>query len=308
MTKTALVTGASGFVGHHLCNRLHADGWNIIAVGTKEEHMPLCNTFLECSLHSIPWESIPNIDTCFHQAANNDTTDLDIEKMMQSNLHDSSELFHKLHQEKKCYQFVYASSCSIYGNAEAPYVEQKTKPDPLNPYALSKFLFEQFANKFAQENNVQVIGLRYSNVYGQGENHKGKRASMITQLLNKMLQGISPTIFKYGEQLRDWVYIEDVIEANVLSSRIKKTGVYNVGSGETLSFNQIVQLINEELGISLPTNFVDCPFPQNYQSHTLCDLTLSRNILNYKPKMSAEMSVRNYIKEIKKATACAMAL
>lgn len=307
MKKTAFVTGASGFVGHQLCNRLQKDNWDVIALGTKQENMPLCSNFLECDLNDIPWKLIPNIDVCFHQAANNDTTQLDIESMMRPNLHESSDLFYRLHQEKKCSQFVYASSCSIYGNAEVPYVEEKTKPDPLNPYALSKLLFEQFANKFAQENNVQVIGLRYSNVYGQGENHKGKRASMITQLLNKMLRGISPTIFKYGEQLRDWVYIEDVVEANMLSSTIKESGVFNIGSGETLSFNKIIQLINEELDIYLPTNFIDCPFQQNYQSHTLCDLSLSQSILNYQPKMSAELSVRNYIRQIKKATACTVA-
>lgn len=170
----------------------------------------------------------------------------------------------------------------------------------MNPYALSKYLFEKFANKFAIDFNVEVIGLRYSNVYGEGENHKGKRASMITQLLNKMINKIPPTIFKYGEQQRDWVYIQDVIEANMLASEAKCSGVFNVGSGETLTFNRIISIINDELNSNLEIEYIDCPYLGHYQDNTLCDLALSKEKLNYEPQKQTEVSLRSYIQKIKK--------
>lgn len=299
MLKTALVTGATGFIGSALCNKLYKENWNIIAIGSKNENNPLCHKLLELNLFS--WDLVPNIDVCFHQAANNDTTDLCVENMIQSNLIDPSNLFCYLAKEKKCKQFVYASSCSIYGNKPVPYIEQKTKPNPLNPYALSKLLFEQFAEDFAEKYSVNIVGLRYSNVYGPGEYHKGKRSSMIHQLLQKMKKNEMPEIFKFGEQLRDWVYIEDVVTANILASQYEKSGVFNIGSGETMSFNEVVSTLNVELNLNLKPEYIDCPFAEAYQTHTLLDLTRSNKELNYSCAYNPAKGIKKFVKETKKA-------
>jgi ADP-L-glycero-D-manno-heptose 6-epimerase len=301
MSKTALITGATGFVGSALCNTLYADNWNVIAIGSKNENNPLRHKFIELNLDGISWDLIPNIDVCFHQAANNDTTDLDVENMIRSNLTAPSNLFCYLAKEKKCKQFVYASSCSIYGNKPVPYIEQLTEPNPLNPYAYSKLLFEKFAEKFAIEYNVNLVGLRYSNVYGPGEHHKGKRSSMIYQLLHKMKTNERPEIFKFGEQLRDWVYIEDVVTANILASQYKKSGIFNIGSGETMSFNEVVSVLNIELNSNLKPEYIDCPFKGAYQTHTLLDLTQSNKELGYSPKYEASKGIKKFVEEINKA-------
>lgn len=298
MIKTALVTGATGFIGHHICNRLFENNWNVIAVGVKGENKPLCHSLIHSNLDEL--QNIPNIDVCFHQAANNNTMDLNVENMFQSNLETPSILFDKLFNEKNCKQFVYASSCSVYGNQPVPYTEQTT-PNPLNPYAKSKFAFETFANSFALKNNVNVIGLRYSNVYGPGENHKGTRSSMINQLLQKMLSHERPKIFKFGEHLRDWVYIEDVVEANILASEYKNSGVFNVGSGESTSFNDLIIKINQSLDMSLEPEYIDCSFTEAYQSNTLCDLEQANKYLGYFPKFNSTMGIKKFA-QIKKAT------
>jgi ADP-L-glycero-D-manno-heptose 6-epimerase len=298
---TALVTGATGFIGHHICNRLCDDGFQVIAVGSKHENKPKCNTFLELTLDGITWDLMPPIDICFHQAANNDTTDRDRTNMLQANLSAGSNLFYRLVREKNCKKFVYASSSSVYGHQPAPYIENVTKFNPLTPYAESKVLFEQFAQEFALEYNAHVVGLRYTNVYGPGEKHKGKRASMIHQLLQTMLVGKNPQVFKYGEQQRDWVYIEDVVEANMLSSRYNSTGVFNVGSGVALSFNEMVDLLNEELGTALQPEYKDCPFQSAYQTYTLADLELGGKKLGYIPKYTPELGIRKFVQETKKA-------
>lgn len=302
MLKTALVTGATGFVGHHICNQLYKDKWNVIAVGSRSENNPLCHQFIELTLDGISWDLVPNIDVCFHQAANNNTTDMDVENMFRSNLTAPSTMFYRLVREKKCKQFVYASSGSVYGNAPVPYKEKETRINPLNPYAQSKISFELFAENFALECEVNVVGLRYSNVYGPGEKHKGKRSSMISQLLQKMKDKERPKIFKYGEHLRDWVYIEDVVNANLLASEYKNSGIFNIGSGEAMSFNDVVATLNIELESNLEPEYIDCPFLDAYQSHTLHDLTHSRTTLGYEPKYSPAAGIKKFVEEIKKAT------
>lgn len=297
MSKTALVTGATGFVGHHVCNRLYNEGYTVVAVGTQDENKPLCHAFLQINLDGIPWDLVPEIDVCFHQAANNDTTDQDRTNMLRSNYSAPSNLFYRLVWEKNCKQFVYASSCSVYGKQPVPYVERETKLQPLNPYAESKVLFEQFAEVFAVEYGVNVIGLRYSNVYGPGEKHKGKRASMVHQLLQKMLVGQKPKLFKYGEQLRDWVYIEDVVEANMLASQYKHSNVFNVGAGESMSFNNVVNNLNIGLGTWLEPEYVDCPFLDAYQDHTLLDLAHSIHSLGFKPKHTISDGIAKFVEE-----------
>ena len=303
MSKTALVTGATGFVGHHICNRLYNSGYEVFAIGTKGENKPLCHKFLQLTLDGIPWDLVPQIDVCFHQAANNDTTDMDTTNMLRSNLTAPSNLFYRLVREKKCRQFVYASSCAVYGNQPVPYVERATALQPLNPYAQSKVLFEQFAVNFALEYGVNVIGLRYSNVYGPGEKHKGKRSSMIHQLLQTMLRGERTKLFKYGEHLRDWVYIEDVVDANVLSSQYKHSNVFNVGAGEAMDFNSVVNTLDGALGKWLrpETEYIDCPFPEAYQSHTLLDLKHISTCVGYKPKYTIAEGIRKFVEETKKA-------
>jgi len=299
MTKTVLVTGATGFIGSNLCEHLYKDHF-VIALGTSCENQPKCHKFLTLNLTGTPWNLLPEIDICFHQAANNDTTDLDNSRMINANLISPSQFFFELVTNKNCKQFVYASSSSVYGNQPIPYIEEKTLLTPLNPYSASKMMFEEYASDFAIKFNVNVIGLRYTNVYGPGEGHKGKRASMIYQLLHKMLQNERPKIFKNGEQQRDWVYIKDVVEANLCAARYNGSGIFNVGSGETLSFNDIVKTLNQELDTNLEPEYVDCPFPEKYQSHTLADLNKIKSI-GYFPKYSIQNGIKQFVEETKKA-------
>ena len=301
--KTALVTGATGFIGSNLCKRLAKDHY-VIAVGTNtyEENTPDCHQFCSTQNGMLGeyWTDLPHIDVCFHQAANNDTTDMNREGMIQSNYDNSICFFEKLAEEKGCKQFVYASSGSIYGNQPVPFVEGMTKLDPLNPYAESKKMFEEFAESFAQKYAVNTIGLRYHNVYGPCEKHKGRRASMVHQLLQKMLHNERPKVFKYGEYSRDWVYVEDVVEANVLASTFSESGVYNVGSGEETSFNEIIEILNKELGCNLETEYVDCPFLEMYQFRSQADLTKISKF-GYTPKYNIRTGIKKFIEETKKA-------
>lgn len=301
MKKVALVTGATGFIGSNLCNSLYNQGeYEVIALGTSCENQPGCHRFCPLNLNGVSWDLIPDINVCFHQAANNDTTDLDWQRMFAANYTAPAQFFYDLRLKKKCKQFVYASSSSVYGNSPVPYVEKESPLDPLNPYAVSKKMFEEYASAFSLEQNVNVIGLRYTNVFGPGENHKGKRASMIHQLLQTLLKKERPKIFKNGEQRRDWVYIKDVVKANLCAAQHNGSGVFNVGSGESTSFNEIIEILNEELGTDFIPEYIDCPFLEQYQSHTLASLKHAET-MGFSPEYSTKMAIKEFVRETKKA-------
>jgi ADP-L-glycero-D-manno-heptose 6-epimerase len=172
-------------------------------------------------------------------------------------------------------------------------MRESQTPDPLNIYAFSKLCMERLAKKYSARLAHPVIGLRYSNVYGPGEDHKGKLASMIHQLAKQMRAGKRPRIFRAGEQKRDFVYIDDVVRANVAALRAKETGAYNVGAGRAWSFNEVVAELNRVLGTKLDPEYFENPYGFT-QDHTEVDLALSRRVLGYEPKYDLKAGIDAY--------------
>ncbi len=283
-----LVTGGTGFIGSNLAQRLMALGHEVIITGNRTEQSVKVHKMLEPSLLGIDWNEIKYIDVVFHQAANNDTTCKNRNEMMLANVTASEHLFERC-LEAGCKHFVYASSTAIYGNEPAPYVEGKTVVNPANVYAESKAKLEEVAYGFSEY--AKVVGLRYCNVYGPGECHKGKRASMITQLICQMAQGKRPRLFKYGEQQRDYIHVSDVVEANLSAWRYADSGVFNCGSGSTVSFSQLVEWINEYLGLQLEPEWIDNPHGAAYQNFTQCDMKRAEALLGFRPLISIKEGV-----------------
>lgn len=291
--RTILITGASGFIGSELCNKLISLNENVIALGVDDENIVNCKNFYKCGLNDELIETFPNIDVCFHLAANNDTQSLDVKEIMKINYYQSMNLFKTL-LNKGCKKFIYSSSCAVYGNQTTPFTEE-TKTECLTYYAQSKLLFESFAKNFSRENDVCCVGLRYSNVYGKKEAHKGKRASMIHQIVNKFLHKNNISLFKDGNQKRDWVYVDDVVQANILSLRASESDIFNIGYGASYSFNQIIQTINKITGLEVKVDYIDCKFASSYQKNTTLDVSKAKNILNYCPKYSLEEGIMNLL-------------
>lgn len=287
--KTIFVTGATGFIGYHLCNRLFQEGHRIIACGRKGENKIKCHEFYP---KKIIWEDIPKIDLCFHLAANNDTLNNNNQEMMSSNFYFAAHVFKNL-LNKDCANFVYASSCSVYGNQPNPFIEDKTQIDPLNAYASSKVKFEEFTSEFSKRNRVSCIGLRYTNVYGTHEHHKNKRSSMIHQIVNSISRGLKPKIFHDGLQIRDWVYIDDVIDANMLAASHNKSDIFNIGSGHTVTFKMLVGIINKCLNKNIDIEYVKCYFQDKYQNNTTVSLEKSKKNLGYNPKFKIDEGIQD---------------
>jgi ADP-L-glycero-D-manno-heptose 6-epimerase len=152
---------------------------------------------------------------------------------------------------------------------------------------------ERMAARYADRLAHPIIALRYSNVYGPGETHKGKLASMIYQLAKRMRAGERPRIFTAGEQRRDFVYVDDVTTANLNAAVAKNSGIYNVGAGQSWTFNQVVAELNRVLKTDLPPDYFQNPYSFT-QDWTETDLSHARQALGFEPKFDLRSGIEAY--------------
>jgi len=294
-----LVTGGTGFIGGAIARKLVENGHEVLITGTQSEIVPPNVKLLPLHLTGIDWNALEGVEAVFHEAAINDTTFKDRKQMLQANFYGSITLFNNL-LGLGCKKFIYASSTAAYGDSPAPYIESKTKLNPLNVYAESKALFEEFAEEFGRGNrglNVNVVGLRYCNVYGPGEGHKGKRMSMIGQIARTLIRGERPKLFTGGEQKRDWIYVDDVVSANLAALNFEGTDVFNCGSGAATSFNQITEILNNGLNLNIEPEYIPNPYEGAYQDYTECDMSKAKELLKFKPKFDIVKGINSYIQQ-----------
>jgi ADP-L-glycero-D-manno-heptose 6-epimerase len=288
-----LVTGGTGFIGSNLALALEAQGHEVSITGSMHEQ-PLPEfkgQRLYLSPIGINWESIGKIDAVFHLGAISDTRMYDRDEMFRANVETSKKVFEYAAAHGAKY-IAYASSCAVYGNTPAPFKESG-EVAPTHPYGESKVALEEFATDFAKAHaDIRVVGLRYSNVYGPRENHKGKTATMIYQFAQQMKLG-NPKVFKWGEQKRDYIYVQDAVEANLLALEPGESGIFNCGSGSATAFNDLVAILNNLLGTKRVAEYIDNPY-SDYQAHTECDMTLAKEKLGFSPSFDIEKGMRAY--------------
>jgi len=297
-----LVTGGAGFIGSNLTLNLQArfPGARLTVIddfrsGDFKNLRGYRGDFVAQNLATLDWREqfgSEKFDAIFHLASITDTTLHD--QFVQ--VHDNVESFRRLlnFARPNKTRIVYASSASTYGPATQASVETNGAA-PSNIYAFSKTIMDNLAMREAQENpNWIIVGLRYFNVYGPREAHKGVPSSMVYHLAQQMKAGQRPRIFKHGDQKRDFVYVKDVVEGSVLALEAKESGIYNLGSGQARSFNELVDALNKCLGTKFQPDYIDNPHA-HYQNFTEADLERVRSALGYQPQFSLERGVADYV-------------
>ena len=292
-----LVTGGAGFIGSNLAKRLTADGHDTVVADDFSSASwtnlvdytgDVCT--LDVAGDVSPLRALGPFDVIFHEASITDTTVMDQRKMMHNNVEGFRNVLDLAAQWGG--RVVWASSAATYGRGPAP-MKESQRAEPLNVYGYSKLAMEHLAARYQPRLKHPLVGLRYFNVYGPGEQHKGKFASMIHQLASQMRAGKRPRVFYDGEQKRDFVYIDDVLAANLAALTCPTPGVFNVGSGAAGSFNQVVQHLNRVLKTDLPPEYFENPY-SFFQTLTEADLTRSRQFLRYNPKFDLGRGIDAY--------------
>lgn len=291
-----IVTGGAGFIGSNLIKLLNQAGHkNIVAVDDLTDGTKFANLvdldiadyidkdeFLARVVAGDPFEEWDEIEAIFHQGACSATTEWNGKFVMEVNYDYSKDLLHFC--IARGIPFIYASSAATYGGRNDNFIEDRRFEQPLNVYGYSKFLFDEYVRRLLPTTNSQIVGLKYFNVYGPREQHKGSMASVAFHLNNQMKAGQNPKLFEgcdgfgNGGQTRDFVYVEDVCKVNIwFWKNAGKSGIYNCGTGRAEPFLNVAEAVVKHHGRG-QVEFI--PFPDHlkghYQSYTQADLTKLR--------------------------------
>lgn len=288
-----LVTGASGFIGTNLCLYLRDKGHEVFPVCNHTNH--LSDTFgtnsVFCNLLGFDTNILKNIDGIYHLAANNDTLSKQNSEMLRTNFYESKKLLnYALKYDHKF--FVYASSTAVYGRTSVPITED-TKTKPLNIYAKSKLKFD----KFMLKTNPKILwaGLRLCNIYGPYEEQKSRRMSYLGQMLQNMLQNKEVKLFESGQQRRDWCYVEDVCQAFHKAKDSYESGVFNIGSGQSISFSNLFNLLAEKIGYKKLPIWIKNNHSKQYQDYVEVDYTKAAQHMGFTPNYDFASGIDAYL-------------
>jgi len=300
-----LVTGGAGFIGSHIVERLVQDGAQVrvvdnLSTGRIErlEHLLSAIEFVEGDLanESTANEAVDGMDFVVHQAAI---------PSVQRSLSDPiatnrANVVGTLNLLESCRRvgvrrFVYAASSSAYGNTEVLPKQEDMAPNPMSPYALQKYVGERYCKLYFELYGLETISLRYFNVFGPGQDPHSEYSAVIPKFINCLLNNQPITIYGDGEQSRDFTFIENVIEANMLALSAAAVGgqMCNVGCGERISLNRLVVLLEREIAGSARVIHVEPKLGD--VRHSLAAVDRAGALLNYQPKIGVEEGLRRTI-------------
>tara|TARA_B100000497_G_C7668737_1_gene403374 strand:+ start:753 stop:1553 length:801 start_codon:yes stop_codon:yes gene_type:complete len=253
--KRVLVTGSEGFIGKNLCPYLEKRGIEVVPYDIKfGSNLPPLN----------------GIDAVIHLGANSSTTETDLKKILNQNFIFSGTLYQLC--ANMDIKFQYSSSGSVYGAAET--FEEEQFCMPLNPYAYSKYMFDSWL--LNEDHPYQ--GFRYFNVYGPHEEHKGDQASPITKFIKQIQEDGEIKVFR-GKASRDFVHVEDVCEVHYRMLHHDSSGVFNVGTGKSVSFKDIADKMAENSGAKVKQVAMPTKLKGQYQKFTKADITKLTSVI-----------------------------
>jgi len=295
-----VVTGGAGFIGSHLTTRLGLAGHEVrvldnFASGAARNR---AETLIQLPHVTILEGDIRDPDACrqavegadfvLHHAAEASVPHSieDPGGCVAINIGGTINLLEASRQAGTVKRFVFASSCAVYGDTPGSSKHEATQTDPLSPYASSKLSAEYFCRNFFRLHGLQTVSLRYFNVYGPGQDPNGAYAAVIPKFITAITEGRKPIIYGDGEQSRDFIFVDDIVEANLRAAAATR-GVggraFNIGGGQSASLKQIVEKLAEILGRPLETD--NQPARAGDIKHSRADIAAAAGLLQFTPSV-----------------------
>lgn len=304
--EKALVTGGAGFIGSNIVEKLVERGVEVVVLDDlylgSEDNLSEVRDQIEFIEGSVMErekveKAVEGCDTVFHQAARSSSP------MHKENPQEGARInvegFINTAEaaiEEGVEKIVYASTSSMYGSVKPPHRETDDVT-PTNLYTASKMSREKYAETYSYNNRIETTGLRYFSVYGPHEKAKGKFANVVTQFLWKMIDGETPVIWGEGDQTRDFTFVEDIARANILAAERSEDldgEVFNIGTGNDVSFNEVVEKLNKILGTDIEPERIENP-RDKYVQTTKADISKAKEKLGYSPEYSFEEGLRKTV-------------
>lgn len=296
MTRSALVTGSAGFIGSHLAERLVNDGWQVVGVdcftdyytrSIKQRNLTTLRghprfRFVEADLVTADLRPLlSNADVVFHEAGQpgvRGSWGASFQVYLQNNVFVTQRLLEEV-KGGRLHRFVYASSGSIYGDADMLPITEDATPRPVSPYGMTKLAGEHLCHLYNASFGLPTARLRYFTVYGPRQ-----RPDMaFHKFIRAMLCGESFPLYGDGEQTRDFTFVSDVVEATVRAADAPQGGVYNVAGGSRVTVNQVIHTLEELVG--RPARVERLARQAGEQRHTWADTSAARAVLGYCPQV-----------------------
>ena len=300
--KNFLVTGGAGFIGSNICRKLISQGCFVrvidnLLTGKKSNLSDIINEieFIEADMgdENIARTAMKDIDVVLHQGAL-PSVPKSIDNPAATHKHCVDATFTLLlaARDAGIKRFVYAASSSAYGDTPTLPKIETMLTTPLSPYAAAKLAGEYYCSVFYRSFGLETVSLRYFNVFGPYQDPTSQYAAAIPAFVTSILKDEPPTIYGDGEQSRDFTYIDNVVEANLLAARTEQTAgeVINIACGQRVTVNEIIDMINDLVGKNVKPKYVDSR-PGDVK-HSLADITLAAKLIGFKPKVSFREGLR----------------
>ena len=296
MTEKFLVTGGAGFIGSNICRRLVAEGCDVrvidnLITGKKSNLDGILDKidFIEADMGDpdAARAAMKDMDIVLHQGAV-PSVPRSVDEPDVTHQHCVNATFTLLlaARDSKIKRFVYAASSSAYGDSPVMPKVETMITNPKSPYAAAKLFGEYYCSVFAQVYGLDTISLRYFNVFGPYQDPTSQYAAAIPAYVTASLRGQPPTISGDGEKSRDFTYIDNVVQANLMAARAPKTNgeVVNIACGDKITVNAIIDMINKMTGNNVVPHYV--PARPGDVKHSLADITKARTLIGFEPVIS----------------------
>jgi UDP-glucose 4-epimerase len=311
MADRYLITGGAGFIGSHLVKHVLGAGGIVrivdnLSTGSSERLNQVRDVIQlltgDLADSSVAAEAVKDVDYVLHQAAV-PSVQRSVVDPVTTNRSNVTATLNLLESSRKAgvRRFVYAASSSAYGDTEVLPKKEEMPANPLSPYALQKWVGERYCKLYHELYGLETVSLRYFNVFGPGQDPYSEYSAVVPKFTTKLLAKEPITVYGDGEQSRDFTYIDNVIQANLLALRAPNAPgeVCNIGCGQSVTLNQLIQILEELLKVRAQVTYA--PAKPGDVRHSLADITKATRVLGYVPETEVEEGLRKTVEALVKS-------